>query len=169
VNPSQYGAEADPRTDPPRETRDSFELAVLDAAVRRGLPVLAICRGVQALNVARGGTLHQHIPDLVEENHGGGGVFATRTVKVAPDSRLAELLGAGTAPASCHHHQAVDAIGDGLVPVAWASDGTIEALEDPDLPFLVGVQWHPEVGEDHSLFHSLVAAAANHPAVTPIS
>jgi putative glutamine amidotransferase len=166
VDPSRYGAEAHPRTDAPREPRDRFELAVLDAAARRGIPVLAICRGLQALNVARGGTLHQHIPELIDEDHGGGGVFATRSVSVAPESRLAELLGAGTAPASCHHHQAVDTIGRGLVPVAWATDGTVEALEDPDQPFLVGVQWHPEVGEDHSLFHSLVAAASEHSPVT---
>ena len=160
VDPARYGADAHPRTDVPRESRDRFEIAVLEAAVGRRLPVLAICRGLQALNVARGGTLHQHIPEIVDENHGSGGVFATRTVEVAPDSRLAELLGRGKAPASCHHHQAVDSIGDGLVPVAWAGDGTVEALEDPSLPFLVGVQWHPEVGGDHSLFHSLVAAAA---------
>lgn len=159
VDPARYGAESHPRTDEPRTGRDGFELAVLDEAVRLGLPVLAICRGVQALNVARGGTLHQHIADLDADHHGGGGVYSERTVRVEPGSRLAELLGAGEAPASCHHHQAVETIGEGLVPVAWADDGTIEALEDPTLPFLVGVQWHPEVGTDGSLFHQLVAAA----------
>jgi putative glutamine amidotransferase len=166
VDPARYGAEAHPRTDEPRAARDRFELAVLDEAVRAGIPVLAICRGVQALNVARGGTLHQHIPDQHAEDHGGGGVYNERLVRVKPESRLAELLGDSEAPASCHHHQAVDAIGAGLVPVAWAADGTIEALEDPTLPFLVGVQWHPEVGRDGSLFHQLVDAARRRSTVT---
>jgi putative glutamine amidotransferase len=166
VDPTRYGAAAHPRTDEPRAGRDRFELAVLEEAVRVGLPVLAICRGVQALNVARGGTLHQHIADQHAEDHGGGGVYKERLVQVKPGSRLEELLGDGEAPASCHHHQAVDAIGEGLVPVAWADDGTVEALEDPTLPFLVGVQWHPEVGRDGSLFHQLVAAASRRSTVT---
>lgn len=169
VDPARYGADAHPKTDEPRSGRDGFELAVLDAAVQRGIPVLAICRGVQALNVARGGTLHQHLGDLDADHHGAGGVYAERTVKVDPTSRLAGLLGADEAPASCHHHQAVDAIGAGLVPVAWADDGTIEALEDPSLPFLVGVQWHPEVGEEGSLFRRLVEAAAQSGTVTGAS
>jgi putative glutamine amidotransferase len=166
VDPARYGAAAHPRTDAPRAGRDGFELAVLEEAVRAGLPVLAICRGLQALNVARGGTLHQHIADRLADDHGGGGVYKERLVQVQPGSRLAELLGDGPAPASCHHHQAVDAVGEGLVPVAWALDGTIEALEDPALPFLVGVQWHPEVGRDGSLFHQLVAAASRRSTVT---
>jgi gamma-glutamyl-gamma-aminobutyrate hydrolase PuuD len=162
VDPSRYGADRHPRTDPPREARDGFELAVLEAAVRRGIPVLAICRGLQALNVARGGTLHQHLGDFeAVEHHGAGGVYAQRLVKVDPASKLASLLGSDQAAASCHHHQAVDDIGEGLVPVAWADDGTVEALEDPTLPFLVGVQWHPEVGADGSLFRGLVEAAVS--------
>jgi putative glutamine amidotransferase len=165
VDPARYGAEAHPRTDSPRAGRDVFELAVLEEAVRVGLPVLAICRGVQALNVARGGTLHQHIADRDAEDHGGGGIYKERRVRVAAGSRLAALLGDADAPASCHHHQAVDTIGEGLVAVAWADDGTVEALEDPALPFLVGVQWHPEVGADRTLFHQLVAAAGRRTSV----
>lgn len=159
VDPARYGAQAHARTDPPRTGRDAFELAVQAVAEERGLPLLAVCRGAQALNIARGGTLHQHIAERGADHHGSDGVFSERTVRVDPASRLAGLLGTTEAAASCHHHQAVDSIGRGLVPVAWASDGTVEALEDPDQPFLVGVQWHPEVGADPSLFDALVRAA----------
>ncbi len=161
VDPARYGAAPHPETQEPRRDRDRFELAILDEAERRDMPLLAICRGLQALNVSRGGTLHQHIPDLVDEDHGGGGVFANRSVRIDPDSRLASVLGGASAPASCHHHQSVDILGDGLVPVAWAGDGTVEAVEDPARPFLLAVQWHPEVGEDLALFESLVDAAAS--------
>jgi putative glutamine amidotransferase len=161
VDPARYGAEAHPRTQRPRRERDGFEIDVLDAAAGRELPVLAICRGLQTLNVARGGTLHQHVPDLVgDDRHGTGGVYAPTEVRVDPDSKLAGLLGKDTAEGLCHHHQAVDRIGDNLVAVAWAPDGTIEGLEDPGTPFTLAVQWHPEVGSDPSLFEALVAAAS---------
>jgi putative glutamine amidotransferase len=161
VDPARYGSDPHPRTQRPRRERDSFEIEVLDAAAGRDLPVLAICRGLQTLNVARGGTLHQHVPDIVgDDRHGTGGVYAPTAVRVDPDSRLAGLLGRDIAEGLCHHHQAVDRIGDNLVAVAWAPDGTIEGLEDPASRFTVAVQWHPEVGTDSSLFEGLVAAAS---------
>lgn len=161
VDPARYGAKPHPETQRPRRERDSFEIDVLAAAADRELPVLAICRGLQALNVARGGTLHQHVPDIVgDDRHGTGGEYAPTAVKVDPASKLAGWLGKDTAEALCHHHQSVDRIGDDLVAVAWAPDGTIEALEDPSRPFTVAVQWHPEVGTDPSLFEALVAAAS---------
>jgi putative glutamine amidotransferase len=162
VNPDLYGAERHERTQRPREERDRFELELLEAARELDVPVLAICRGLQTLNVARGGTLHQHLPDLTgdDERHGTGGEYAPNTVRIAPGSRLADLLGNESAEGLCHHHQSVDQIGEDLVPVAWAEDGTIEAVEDPSARFTVAVQWHPEVGTDPSLFEGLVAAAS---------
>ena len=160
VDPIRYGADPHPETGPPRAGRDSFELAVLEEATNLELPVLAICRGLQTLNVSRGGTLIQHLPDDPErEHHGSKGDYEKRLVRISPGSRLAGALGREAAEALCHHHQAVDSIGAGLVAVAWAADGTVEALEDPDLPFLIGVQWHPEAGSDLSVFGALVQAA----------
>jgi putative glutamine amidotransferase len=162
VNPSLYGAEPHERTQRPREERDRFELELLGAARQRDLPLLAICRGLQTLNVARGGTLHQHIPDLIgdEQRHGTGGEYAPNKVKIAAGSSLAALYGSEYAEGLCHHHQAIDRVGEDLVPVAWAEDGTIEAVEDPGGRFTVAVQWHPEVGTDPSLFDGLVASAS---------
>jgi putative glutamine amidotransferase len=161
VDPELYGEEPHPETQRPRKSRDTFELAVLDEATKLELPTLAICRGVQALNVSRGGTLYQHLPELPgHDEHGAHGDYSSRGVRVQPGSILAKALGAEEAVALCHHHQAVHDVGEGLVPVAWAGDGTIEALEDPELPFLLGVQWHPEVGEDRALFRALVQASA---------
>lgn len=163
VDPALYGALPHERTQRPRHERDRFELSLLEAAADRDVPVLAICRGLQTLNVSRGGTLHQHLPDLIgaESRHGTGGEYAPNKVRVAPGSKLAGLLGDETAEALCHHHQSVDQIGADLVAVAWADDGTVEGLEDPAARFTIGVQWHPEVGSDASLFAGLVAAAAS--------
>jgi gamma-glutamyl-gamma-aminobutyrate hydrolase PuuD len=161
VDPELYGEEPHPQTQRPRKGRDSFEFAVLDEATKLELPVLAICRGAQALNVFRGGTLYQHLPELPgHEEHGAHGDYSSRGVRVQAGSTLAKALGSEEASALCHHHQAVHDIGEGLVAVAWADDGTIEALEDPELPFLLGVQWHPEVGKDPALFRALVQASA---------
>ncbi len=169
VNPARYGAAAHPRTRPAAPARDAWELAVTAAALRLGVPLLAICRGMQVLNVLRGGTLHQHLPDLV--GHGGhGGVpggFGQHKVRVAPGSLLAGILpGNGYVEVPTRHHQAVNLLGDGLVAVAWAEDGTVEAVEagPSDLEgvhgFVLGVQWHPEQGDDPRLFAALAAAAA---------
>jgi putative glutamine amidotransferase len=157
MTPEEYGAQAHPATNGLNPERDRGELALLTAALERDLPVLAICRGVEVLNVARGGDLVQHLPDVVghEEHRAVPGEFSDHTVRVDPSSRIGEVHGA----VKSHHHQGVGRIGDGLREVAWAKDGTVEALEDPEKPFVVGVLWHPEAGEDQRLFDRLVEAA----------
>ena len=165
VGAERYGQRAHPETQEPRAERDSFELALVEEATRRELPTLAICRGMQVLNVVRGGTLHQHLPDVV--GHKGhspkAGEYAWHGLDIAPRSRLARIVGGSTAEIASHHHQAIDRLGRGLEVSARAEDGTIEAVEDPTLPYLLGVQWHPEEGPDFSLFRALVAAAARRP------
>ena len=155
--PESYGAEADPATNGTNPARDRGELALLTAALERDLPVLAICRGVEVLNVARGGDLVQHLPDAVghEEHRAVVGEFSEHAVRVDPSSRLGEVRG----PVKSHHHQGLGRIGDGLREVAWAEDGVVEAVEDPEKPFLVGVLWHPEAGDDKRLFEQLVESA----------
>ncbi|GAA1985086.1 gamma-glutamyl-gamma-aminobutyrate hydrolase family protein [Kitasatospora viridis] len=158
VDPARYGAEPHPRTGEPRELRDGWETGLLTAALERELPVLAICRGMQLLNVALGGTLEQHLPDRLGEgaHQQAPGVYQPREVAVAAGSRLAGILGE-RAPVLCYHHQAVDRLGAGLVPVAWSEDGTVEALELPGAGFALGVQWHPEADQqDRRLFQALV-------------
>jgi putative glutamine amidotransferase len=152
-----YGAETDPATNGVNPARDRGELALLTAALARDLPVLAICRGVEVLNVARGGDLVQHIPDVVghEKHRAVLGEFSQHPVRVEPGSKLGEVRG----EVMSHHHQGLGKIGDGLREVAWAEDGIVEAIEDPDKPFVVGVLWHPEAGEDQRLFEQLVEAA----------
>lgn len=161
VDPARYGAEPDENTQAPRKERDAFELALLEKATDSDKPTLAICRGLQVLNVARGGTLHQHLPDVV--GHAGhspkAGEYAWHRVEIEPGSRLASLLSHRDVETASHHHQAIAEIGRGLRVVGRAEDGTVEAIEDPELDYLIGVQWHPEVGEDLSLFESLVAVA----------
>jgi putative glutamine amidotransferase len=168
IDPARYRAEPAPETTSVREERDTAEFALLAAAMERQLPVLGICRGLQIINVARGGSLHQHLPAVV--GHDGHapvpGSFGAHPVHVAPGSRLAGILGRDEVDAPItmptHHHQAVDQLGDGLVRTAWAADGTIEAFEldaGADGPFMVAVQWHPEAGDDLSLFRALVSAA----------
>jgi putative glutamine amidotransferase len=166
IDPARYGAEPSPQLTSVRAERDAAELALLDAAMSLRLPVLGICRGMQVINVARGGSLHQHLPDVV--GHDGhapvAGAFGTHEVRVAAGSRLSAILGlrdddlAITTPT--HHHQAVDSLGKGLTATAWAADGTIEAFEgDAGDQFVVAIQWHPEAGDDPTLFRALVAAA----------
>jgi putative glutamine amidotransferase len=141
--------------------RDEFELELMRAALERDVPVLAICRGSQVLNVARGGDIEQHLPDrLGDELHRAEpGVFGEHPVEVLEGTTLAGILGTGTA-AKSHHHQGFGTVGDGLVESARAEDGTLEGLEDPSLRFAVGVLWHPEEDEDRALFAALVEAAA---------
>jgi putative glutamine amidotransferase len=162
VDPARYGAERGPHTAAPRESRDASEIDAVRAAAAARLPLLGVCRGMQVMNVARGGSLVQHLPDVVgHEGHAPGvGVYGRHAVTVEPGSRTAAALGGEKVEVPTYHHQAVERLGDGLVVTAWADDGTIEAVEDPSLPFFVGLQWHPEVGEDLTVFRSLVAAAA---------
>jgi putative glutamine amidotransferase len=166
IDPARYRAEPAPQVTSVREERDIAEFALLAAAMSRNLPVLGICRGLQVINVARGGSLHQHLPDVVGHNGHAPvpGSFGAHAVRVAPGSRLGRILGREEVDAPIttptHHHQAVDQLGEGLVATAWAADGTIEAFElDADDSFVVAVQWHPEAGDDPSLFRALVAAA----------
>ena len=160
LDPESYGADAHQETNATRPERDRGELALLEGALARDLPVLAVCRGFQVLNVARGGDLVQHLPDVVggEQHREVKGVFSDHGVKIDDGSRLGSVLG-DRAPVKSHHHQGVGRVGDGLVEVAWAEDGTIEGLEDPERRFAVGVLWHPEAGEDQKLFEALVAEA----------
>jgi gamma-glutamyl-gamma-aminobutyrate hydrolase PuuD len=160
LEPQLYGQEPHEETYGVVPERDRAELTLLQGALERDLPVLAICRGSQILNVARGGDLVQHLPEVVghEGHKEEPGVFGDHDVRIDAGSRLGELVGAH-APIKSHHHQGFGRVGEGLREVAWAEDGTIEAIEDPGRPFVLGVLWHPEAGEDKALFHALVEAA----------
>ena len=160
LDPETYGAEAHPATSGVRPERDRAELALLEGALARDMPVLAVCRGSQVLNVARGGDLVQHLPDVVgdERHKHTTGVFADHDVEVVPGTRLYELVG-DRAPVKSHHHQGYGRLGEGLRPAAHADDGTVEAVEDPARRFALGVLWHPEEGEDAKLFEALVDEA----------
>ena len=158
--PQTYGADAHPETRGVDPQRDRAELALREGALARDMPVLAVCRGSQVLNVARGGDLVQHLPEVVgdEKHKHTPGVFADHHIRLDPDSRVGALLGERT-PVKSHHHQGYGRLGDGLRETAWAEDGTVEGLEDPDKRFAVGVLWHPEEGDDAALFENLVAEA----------
>jgi putative glutamine amidotransferase len=158
--PENYGADAHPETRGVDPARDRAELALLEGALARDMPVLAVCRGSQVLNVARGGDLVQHLPEVVgdEKHKHTPGSFADHDVRLDPGSRVGAALGE-RAPVKSHHHQGYGRLGKGLRETAWAEDGTVEGLEDPGKRFAVGVLWHPEEGEDAALFESLVEEA----------
>ena len=165
VDPARYGQEPGPHTDAPNPIRDDWEDAILGAAIETELPFLGICRGLQVLNVAQGGTLLQHLPDVVGSTryNAGGGVFSTNEVEIEADSTLATLVGAEPLAVQSYHHQAVDRLGEGLVVTARSDDGIVQAVELETVPFGVAVQWHPEEdGDDVRLFAGLVAAARAH-------
>lgn len=146
VDPATYGQSPGVALYGVDRLRDDYEIALLGAAAERRMPVLAICRGLQVVNVARGGTLHQHISDREGlEAHGtpNGGAPTVHRVTVVPGSRLAAVMGTGSAQGSCHHHQAVAEVGAGLKAVAATGDGLVEALETEDGD-MIAVQWHPE-------------------------
>jgi len=160
LDPEVYGQEAHPETNGIVPERDRAEIALLRAALERDMPVLAVCRGSQVLNVALGGDLVQHLPEIVgdEKHKHTAGEFADHDVDLVTGTRVQEILG-DHAPVKSHHHQGYGKIGDGLREAARAEDGTIEALEDPSRRFAMGVLWHPEAGEDFALFKALVAEA----------
>lgn len=168
VEPGRYGQEPGPQTTVVRPGRDEAELALFRAARQTGIPVLGICRGMQLMNVALGGTLIQHLPGVV--GHDGHsptpGAMGRHTVTVGQSSCLADIVGTGPAVVSTHHHQGIDRLGTGLVATAWTDDGTVEAfeLESAEHPFALGVQWHPEASSQQKLFRALVEAACR-PAV----
>ncbi|WP_185009654.1 gamma-glutamyl-gamma-aminobutyrate hydrolase family protein [Streptomyces sp. AK010] len=155
VEPVRYGAEREPRTGPPAPERDAWELALIEAALAARVPLLGICRGMQLLNVALGGTLVQHIDGHAE----AVGVFGGHGVKPVPGSLYAGVVPEETFVPT-YHHQAVDRLGEGLVPSAYAADGTVEAVELPSADWVLGVQWHPEMGEDVRVMRALVEAAS---------
>jgi gamma-glutamyl-gamma-aminobutyrate hydrolase PuuD len=160
VDPELYGATAHQETVGIFRERDEFELGLMRAALARDVPMLAICRGSQVLNVALGGDLEQHVPDRVgtDVHKETPGVFAEHAVDVLPDTRLGSIVG-DRVEAKSHHHQGYGALGEGLREAARAPDGTVEALEAPSRRFTLGVLWHPEEGEDMALFEALVREA----------
>jgi gamma-glutamyl-gamma-aminobutyrate hydrolase PuuD len=161
VGPERYCAAPHPRTGVPRPERDAAEIAVLHRALGRGIPVLGVCRGMQVLNVALGGTLTQHVPDVAghDGHNPSPGVFGAVEVTLDPASRAGRAVGP-SASVSCHHHQSLDVLGDGLVVTGRAADGTVEAVERAGGAFVVGVQWHPEqAASDARVFAALVVAA----------
>jgi putative glutamine amidotransferase len=167
LDPAAYQARAHAELGPTEPELDAFELELARCADSAGLPILGICRGCQVLNVARGGTLHQHLPDVT-----GGEVVhrqaeavrvPTHGVTVAPESLLGGIVGASELDVNSFHHQAADRLGSGLVATAWSPDGIVEAMEDPSGPFYLGVQWHAEGlidrPEQAALFEAFVMAA----------
>jgi len=173
IEPGRYGQQAGPHTTIVRPERDEAEIALFREALAAGTPVLGICRGAQLMNVALGGTLIQHLPDVVG-NHIHSptpGTMAEHKVTVAAAesgssgssrSRLAAILGEGAHLVPTHHHQGIDRLGDGLVAVARAEDGTVEAVE-LDGVFAIGVQWHPEAGDDPAVFRALITPPRQQP------
>ncbi|MDP9070076.1 MAG: gamma-glutamyl-gamma-aminobutyrate hydrolase family protein [Actinomycetota bacterium] len=169
VEPARYGAQPHPQVYGVDSVRDEAELALVRAAMELGLPTLVICRGLQVLNVALGGSLYQHLPELEGmdlHGHPRETASVVHDVKVAPGTRLADACASEVLRCTSHHHQGIDRLGDGLGVVAMSGDGLIEGVEpaDADAPWLVGVQWHPELtaAEDpfqQALFDGLVAQA----------
>lgn len=148
IDPARYGESQTWQCGAISPLRDAFELALCREFLRLRKPILAICRGIQVLNVALGGTLHQdlqsELPGCIAHRQKQKPWHTSHAVEVAPGTRLADILGAGPVLTNSHHHQAVKSPGDGLIVSAAATDGVIEAMEHSTLPFCIGVQWHPE-------------------------
>ncbi len=163
IDPQAYGSERDPHTVNTVPARDELELALTREALARDLPVLGICRGMQLLNIATGGTLIQHVPDVAgnDEHRRNAGTFDgnEHPVELEPGSLAAEAAGEQRHRTFSHHHQAVAQVGNGLVVTGRADDGLIEAIEDPERGYVLGVQWHPEADEASQVVGSLVARA----------
>jgi putative glutamine amidotransferase len=160
LDPALYGEERHPETGPVQEERDAYELALVRGALEREMPVLGICRGMQILNVAYGGIIEQHLPDVLghEEHRHTPGTFADHEVRLVPDSLAARAAGSERTPAKSHHHQGIKEVGEGLQVTGWAvEDDAVEALEDPSCSFVLGVLWHPEEDENSQLIKALVA------------
>jgi putative glutamine amidotransferase len=169
VDPAEYHEQPGPNLGPTWRRLDRFELALARAADRRGVPILGICRGSQVLNVARGGTLIQHLTadgdgaeSPLHHRQRVPGERWTHEIEITPGSVLAEAVGTTSLAVNSFHHQAVKQLGEGLVASAHAPDGVVEAIEDPDAPFLLGVQWHAEYDTERAtgvaLLQSLVEA-----------
>ena len=167
IDPASYGAERHPELGPTEPEVDRFELEVTWAAQARRIPILAICRGAQLLNVAQGGSLHMHLPDaggsVLHRREGDEAPNVAHDVSLEPGTILSEVLGTTRIEVNSFHHQAVRRLGRGLRAVAHAEDGVIEGIETTGPDFVVGVQWHAECmeGSPHgALFDAFVAAAA---------
>ena len=161
IDPELYGEDPHPQTFGIHRQRDDAELALLNGALERDMPFLGICRGIQVLNVALGGDLYQHLPEVVGHEghkHDPPGEFLEHEVAIEPGTQLERVLGPRTRVMS-HHHQGLRRVGDGLVEAAHAEDGSLEAIEVPGRRFAVGVLWHPEAGADMAIFEALVAEA----------
>ena len=160
LDPNLYGDEQHPETGPVQEERDAYELALVRGALEREMPILGICRGMQILNVAYGGTIEQHLPDVLghEEHRHTPGTFADHEVRLDPDSLVASAGGAGSTSVKSHHHQGIKSVGSGLTVTGWAAeDNAVEAIEDPTCSFVLGVLWHPEEDENSRLIKALVS------------
>ena len=159
IHPSLYGQEPSDALGPTEPALDGSEIALTRMALDRGLPMLCICRGLQALNVARGGTLIQDLPGHRQTEPGR---IATHGVRLEPGSLLAEIVGKTELEVNSFHHQAIDVLGDRLRPVGWSDDGLIEAIEATDRDWVVGVQWHAEglleSRDQHLVFDAFTAA-----------
>jgi putative glutamine amidotransferase len=160
LDPDLYGDERHPETGPIQEERDAYELALVRGALERGMPILGICRGMQILNVAYGGTIEQHLPDVLghEEHRHTPGTFADHEVRLDPDSLAARAAGVSRTPVKSHHHQGIKSVGSGLAVTGRdAEDDSVEAIEDPSCSFVLGVLWHPEEDEESQLIKALVS------------
>ena len=160
VNPAFYGQERHPETGPIQEERDAYELALARAAVEREVPILGICRGMEVLNVVYGGSIEQHLPEVLghEEHRHTPGTYADHEVRLVPGSLAARAAGYESTPVKSHHHQGIKEVGRGLDVSGWATeDDAVEALEDPSASFVLGVLWHPEEDEKSQLIKALVS------------
>ena len=162
IDPGTYGAPRHAETGGTSPERDEFEITLARAALERDMPLLGICRGMQLLNVALGGGIEQHLPDVVgsERHRHTPGAFADHHVRIEPGSLAERVVGRDQEAVKSHHHQAVDGLGEGLVASGWsAEDGVVEAIEQPDRRFALGVLWHPEEDEASRVLQALVDEA----------
>lgn len=159
LDPALYGEDPHPETGPIQERRDAYELALVRAAIEKRMPVLGICRGAQILNVAYGGGIEQHIPDTLghDAHRHTPGAFADHDVTLRAGSLAARAAGAERNAVKSHHHQGIKSVGGGLLATGWAEDDTVEAVEDPTCPFVLGVLWHPEEDEKSQLIEALIS------------
>jgi putative glutamine amidotransferase len=169
IDPAAYGARRHPETYGTRPERDRFELALAHRALERDMPLLGICRGMQLLNVARGGTLDQHLPDSLghDEHRHTPGTFGEHEVRLEPGSLAARAAGGERVAIKSHHHQGIEAVGDGLIVTGWSvREDIAEAFEMPDRRFVLGVQWHPEADVRDQVVGNFVEEATREEART---